>query len=144
MAQCPTPVATCFDSNTGLTWASTGSGVVTKSAAENICFSYGSTWHLPDFNEIHQWPWVSNGQLQTTPSGGGTCTLSFATKTPDNGDDPGANLDFVWSSALCNGGVHGGTNTCGTNTYCQGDLVTGFVPLISCPSVANAIAICVQ
>jgi hypothetical protein len=138
------PIATCYDPNTGLTWGSTGSGVVNRSQAAQICGSYGSIWHLPNYAQIHEWPWVSAGQLQTTPSAGTTCVLSFAIKQPDNGGDPGANEDFVWSSDLCNGGNHAGTSTCGTNTYCQGDLVTGFTPLVSCPSEANAIALCVH
>jgi hypothetical protein len=109
-------------------------------------FSYGGNWHLPTFDQLAEWPFVSAGQLQTTPTAGTTCVLSFAVKIPDNGDDPGANEDFVWSSNLCNGFVHGGTVGlgCGTDTFCQGDLTTGRIPFISCPGNANAIALCVE
>jgi hypothetical protein len=102
---CPSMTSSCFDPNSGLTWAATSAGQVDYATAVATCASFGGSWRLPTYPELEEWPWVSAndapGELATTPtSGASTCYVSV----PSTPSYAAATPNYIWSSTPWSGG----------------------------------------
>ena len=129
------PVQTCFDSSSNLTWATTGAQVLSWYDATALCASFGGSWRLPTLTELTKWPWVGAGTLANS-----SCSVSTSYDSSRASTDP---VNFVWSSTSYTGTVGGSGPTCPVY-YQQASIDTGHLVGVACPNLVWGQAICVE